>query len=184
MIRFIKILIIIALLFFDYSEITSVNNSIKLNNKTAHPVHLSFTNLEYVSAEKRFLILFKIFADDFDKIILKKYNYVLDFEKKKKNKNYEKFVSKYINENFKLFINNKSNTIVKYDYHNFKEDEPTAYLYFTYKYKGDAKTFKIKNSLMTDLYFDQNNLLIFNYKGMQKAIKFDNKKIVETIKLN
>ena len=177
-----KIFIITLVLFLDLSKITSINK--KQNDKIFHPVHLSYTNVEYIAAEKRFKILFKIFADDFDKIIFKKYGFKLGFEKKQEPKNYKKFISKYINEHFNITIDNKSKLILKYDYHKFKEDEPTFYLYFSSKYKGSLKSLKIKNSLMTDLYLDQNNLLIFNYKKMQKAVKFDLKKITAIIQLN
>jgi len=170
-----KIFIIIIVLFLDFSEIISVDN--KQSNKKLHPVHLTFTNVEYIEAQNQFKILFKIFIDDFDNIIFKKYGFKLGFEKKEKPKNYEKIISKYINEHFKIIINNKIKLSLKYNYHKFKENEPTFYLYFLSKYKGDIKTVKITNSLMTDLFLDQKNLLIFNYKKIQKAIKFDNKKI-------
>jgi len=170
-----KILLIVFLLFFDYPEIISVNKKIKAD--ILHPVHFSYTNVEYIKDEKQFKILFKIFADDFDKIIFKKYGFKLGFENKKSPKNYKKIIKKYINENFKIFINNEEKSVLKYDFHKFKDGEPTFYLYFTSKYKGNIKSVKIRNSLMLDLYLDQKNLLIFNYGKIQKAIKFDNKKV-------
>lgn len=168
-----KILIVFILLFFDYPEVISVNKKEKRN--ILHPIHLSYTNVEYFKSENKFKILFKIFTDDFDKIILKKYGFKLEFEKKKEPKHYKKIISKYINENFKIFINNEKISILKYDFHKFKDGEPTLYLNFTYNYKGSIKSATIINTLMTDLYLDQKNLLIFNYKKIQKALKFDKK---------
>ncbi|MBN2756813.1 MAG: hypothetical protein JXR51_06505 [Bacteroidales bacterium] len=182
----IKVLIISILVLFDFSILTSENNISFRYYKYLHPVHLSFTNIEYFESEKKFKILFKIFVDDFDKIILNKYNFDLGFQKDKKNDGYKEFTNKYIKSNFNLKINDNdiSKNKLIYDSHIIKKDDATVWLYYSLSFKGNATKFEIKNTLMTDLYPDQNNLLIFNYKGFQKAIKFDNNHVSEIINLN
>ena len=61
------------------------------------------------------------------------------------------------------------------NYKNSELKDITLWLYYDIKYSGTVKNVKIFNSLITDLYPDQNNLLIFTYKNTQKALKFSKK---------
>ena len=146
-----------------------------------HPVHVSFTNVEYIEDKKQFQILFKIFADDFDLILKKKYNVYLNFENGKKPNGYEKVVTKYILEHFKIVIDNKDLTASKLKFLNLEFKEKAVWLHYIYKLKGQGNRFELWNSLMTDLYLDQTNLLIFNYYSFQKAIRFTNDKTKEVL---
>ncbi|RLD65329.1 MAG: hypothetical protein DRI95_08990 [Bacteroidetes bacterium] len=146
-----------------------------------HPVHVSFTNIEFIEEKKEFQILFKIFADDFDLILKKKYDVYLNLENGKKPNGYEKIVTKYILEHFKIVIDNKNLTASKLRFLNLEFKEKAVWLHYIYKFKGQSDHFELWNSLMTDLYLDQTNLLIFNYYSFQKAIRFTNDKTKEVL---
>ena len=156
-------------------------NKVQFNEpeQSFHPVHVTYTNVEYNSKEKEFKVLYKIFADDFDKILQKKYNVFLNLEKENRQKDYEKTITKYIIANFSISVNNKSLIKPRFVRSEFKDK--AIWLYYSYKFKGKSNRFEIKNSLMTDLYKDQTNLLIFNYLNFQQAIRFTNNKTIEIL---
>ena len=171
--------LIIVLNIFSASD-----RQIEVQETNFHPVHVSYTNVEYNADKKQFHILFKIFADDFDLIIKKKYNVFLNLEKGKTPEGYDKIISKYILEHFKIVVDNKDYTKTRLKFINLELKEKAVWFNYTYKYKGNSKHFELWNSLMTDLYYDQTNLLIFNYHSFQKAIRFTNDKTKEVLSIN
>lgn len=146
---------------------------------TYHPVHVSYTNVEYDNQAKEFKMLFKIFVDDFDKILLQKYGLNLELQAGKKKSGYQVYVSKYISEHFKIYAGNKDITKNKLRFLHSEIREKAIWIYYNCRYNGKSNKFEIRNSLMTDLYRDQTNLLIFTYLDNQVAFRFTNKEIVQ-----
>ena len=88
---------------------------------------------------------------------------------------YYSIEDKYVNENFSVKFNGKNIDDKKLILKRKKVEDITVWLYYEIKYKPELKNVEIKNSLMTDLYRDQTNLLIFTYKKKQKALTFNSK---------
>ncbi len=172
---------LVLTLFVVFNTLSLGNNTFKVQEINFHPVHVSYTNVEYNVEKKQFDILFKIFVDDFDKILQKKYNVFLNLEKGKRLKDYDKIISKYIIEHFKIVINNKDYTSARLKFTHSELKEKAIWLRYTSKYKGKSKRFEVRNSLMTDLYRDQTNLLIFSYLTYQEAVRFTNNKTKEIL---
>lgn len=146
-----------------------------------HPVHVSFTTIEYFEDEGGFRILFKIFVDDFDLILKTKYGKDLKLSEGRWEKYYLKTINNYIFEHFKFIIDGKDKTVKQLNYSKHEVKEQALWIYYNYKYNGNDAKFDIHNSLMTDLYPDQNNLLIFTFKKEQLAFKFNVNKTKEEI---
>ncbi len=140
---------------------------------TFHPVHISFTNIEYNQTTKKFEILIKLFVDDFNVILNRKYGKNINLNDNQQLKGSHETINSYINEHFKLTINGKDKAKSQLELNKMEIKELSIWLYYDFSYKGVCSTFDIYNSLMTDLYQDQTNLLIFTYKDEQKAFKFN-----------
>jgi len=138
-----------------------------------HPVHISYTYIEFNKSTNKFEILFKLFVDDFDEIITKKYGKILKLANGEPIKNSDKTIDNYIFEHFKLIINGKDKTKSELKFLKMEIKEQSIWLFYDFSFKGNCNTFDLQNSLMTDLYQDQTNLLIFSYKDEQKALKFN-----------
>ena len=148
---------------------------------TYHPVHVSYTNVEYDAQSKEFKMLFKIFVDDFDKVLQQKYHVSLELQAGKKKSGYQEYITKYINEHFKSFADNKDITNNKLKFSHSEVREKAIWLYYNCRYNGKSANFEIWNSLMTDLYRDQTNLLIFTYLDNQTALRFTNSETIEKV---
>jgi len=140
-----------------------------------HPVHVSVANIEYSTQEQKFDISIRLFQDDFEHIIRQKYGVELNIGKENEHKNSSEYINKYVNENFSVKFNGKNIDDKKLILKRKKVEDITVWLYYEIKYKPELKNVEIKNSLMTDLYRDQTNLLIFTYKKKQKALTFNSK---------
>ncbi len=152
---------------------------LQLENKELHPVHISFTTIEYFEKEQQYKILFKIFADDFDLILNKLYDKNIKLSERKWEKSYLEPINSYIKNNFQLSCNNDKNISLKFDRKEFKEQ--AVYLYYKVKHKTKVGKFMILNKLMLDLYPDQKNLLIFVFGGETKALQFGHNDIKKEV---
>ncbi len=167
--------IILSLLF-----LIPVNyNIFTLENKKLHPVHISFTTIEYFEKENQYKILFKLFVDDFNLILNKKYDKNIQLSEKDWKKSYVKTINSYIKNNFQITDANNKSINLKFDNHEFKEQ--AIYLYYKSEHKTNSGKFRILNKIMLDLYPDQKNLLILVFKGKTKALQFNRKNIKEEI---
>ncbi|MFN8259061.1 MAG: DUF6702 family protein [Bacteroidales bacterium] len=146
-----------------------------------HPVHLSYTNIEFNPSAAKFEIMIKLFVDDFNTIILNKYGKDLKLLEGNPAEGASKYIDRYIMEHFRLVINGKDKTKSDMKFEKMEFKEQSIWLYYNYDFKANTNVFDINNSLMTDLYQDQTNLLIFTYKNEQKAIRFSNQKTNEKL---
>jgi hypothetical protein len=145
-------------------------------NIESHPIHLSVTTIEYDEANHEFEIFIKIFTDDFETIINKTYDVNLNLGKENELNESEKYILKYLQAKLEISVNRKD--IFNYPElirkeHNLNEN--LTLLTYKVKYHGGKKVI-ITNTLLTDLYSDQKNLLIFTYKNTQEAFKFEKNK--------
>jgi hypothetical protein len=173
-------------LFSGYNILTNEPACFGRSNKQivvlpSHPVHISFTNIEFNPATNKFDILFKLFVDDFDIILTKKYGKTLNLSGGQPIKGAHEIIDRYILEHFKMIINGKDKTKSELKFNKMEVKELSIWLYYDFSFNGNCNTFDLQNSLMTDLYQDQNNLLIFTYKDAQKAIKFSLAKTEEKL---
>ena len=133
-----------------------------------HPIHVSMCNIEITDEQS--IMAVKLFSDDFEKVIKNKYkdDFVLSMADKEP---YRKYISDYVNSNLKLTLNRKKPINLLYDYSEM--NELSIWLYFKIDRLNSESSLIISNSLMLDLYEDQTNLLIINYKGKQSGYKFN-----------
>lgn len=158
-----------------------LKESINESTKGKHPVHISFATIEYFEKEKKFRILFKLFVDDFDVVLKEKYGKDLKLLEGRWEKRYVKTINTYLSEHFKLVSDgkNRAKNGLKLIKHEVKEQ--AMWLYYNLSYKPKSSVFKLQNTILTDLYSDQKNLLIFVFKDEQKALQFNIKQTLQEI---
>ena len=140
-----------------------------------HPVHVSVTSMEYNKGEKIFLVSFKVFTDDFETIIERKYGVALNLGKDNELKNTNEYFNRYFRESFSFIINGEE--LAEPVYLEKKMNDIAVWLYYMYPTSGNIEKVEIKNIIMLDMFRDQSNLLIFKYNDFEKGFIFDRKKI-------
>lgn len=148
----------------------------------AHPVHLTVTNIEYNNSSKSFDISIRLFVKDFTTILSQNNNQEIILSGKDINSKNKTFITKYITDNLKLNINNKQISKNKYVLKEEKIEDITIWLTYNIKFKDKISKIEITNTLMTDLYRDQKNMLIFTYNKKQSALEFSRKETTNTLK--
>ena len=89
--------------------------------------------------------------------------------------------SNYIADNLQISINDKQLKKNKLKLTSRRLEDIVLWLDFKIKFNKKIKKVEIANTILTQLYADQKNLLIFTYKENQTAIEFNILKTKETI---
>ena len=153
----------------------------------SHPLHMSFTNIEYVDSLQRWEMSVKLFKDDFGDELLRMYgfdfaehsaeDFAEDFaEDIADSTDYEKVFRKYLNRNLILKFDDERIETNSWVYQGSKINFEAVWLKFYFSTDKMPKNIRIKNELMFGLFNDQKNLLIFTHRGKQKAFQFKRKK--------
>lgn len=147
----------------------------------SHPVHISVTNIEYDTNNEKFIVAFKVFSDDLESVINQKYNINLNLGKENELKNSSEYLTQYMKEHFRFYINTKKNLSEDLIFVKKEMNFEATWIYYELKFNGVVKKSIIRNSMLDDLYPDQKNLVMFNYKDVNKGFQFkknDNAEII------
>jgi len=147
-----------------------------------HPVHVSVTSMEYNKGEKVFLVSFKVFTDDFETIVERKYGVDLNLGRENEFKNADEYFSRYFRETFSFIVNGKE--LKEPVFLEKKMNDIAVWLYYRYPISGNLEKVEIKNIIMLDMFMDQSNLLIFKYSDFEKGFIFNRKKVEIKFQLN
>lgn len=118
-----------------------------------HEFHTSLTEMRFNPSSNSFEITMRVFTDDFQKAIEEtsgKKSVILNDEA------FEPYIKKYINKHF-AFVKGKD---VKFASYLGIEAEPDAsWIYLELPYSKELESYSILNSVLMELFDDQNNLL-------------------------
>lgn len=134
----------------------------------AHPLHVSLLSVEYSEKSDSFNVFLKIYADDFlldYRLLTGDDSTRFDFIAKKDTA--ETLLRKYLYEKVQIFAEGKklNGKLLKLE---STDGELRMNLIFNNK---KSKNYLVRNLIMTDLYKDQSNLLIFRYGDYEEGIR-------------
>lgn len=138
-----------------------------------HPVHVSLLNIDLYPETGKIEIVFKLYSDDFERIILSKYSIDLDITSKIDPGENAEFINRYINESFELKINGTK--IDNWEYTGNQMNEEAIWLYYKNIWPGKIKEISVTDSVMMDFFEDQTNMVIIGWPGTQNGYSLNNK---------
>jgi hypothetical protein len=144
---------------------------------TRHPFHLSATELNYNAGERTWELSCRIFTDDLESALAKKYNVKTDLSAPAQHKAMDVLVKKYALANLALRDGSGPVTL---NYLGFEKDSEAVIVYLeSGKVSGLAKL-EATNSILYDLFDDQSNIIHVTKNGSRKSSKLDypDKKVV------
>lgn len=146
----------------------------------AHPVHVSLLSVEYSEKTDAFNVFLKIYSDDFmlDYRLLTGDTAKIDFVANRESA--ESLIGKYLNEKVQIFAEGKK---LDWKLINFDSSDGELKMNLIFNNKIKSKNYLVKNLIMTDLYQDQSNLLIFRYGNFEEGIKLTAEKQEQTFKV-
>lgn len=144
----------------------------------AHPLHLSITNITLENGLLK--VNMKTFRDDWETAYFHYHGKQIDFSDQESRQ--EPWFVDYMEESFRLSFSEDGQLLeLILDTVLLEENSMTLELHT--KVRGVPKSLYIYNALLTDIYPDQTNLVIFGFKNQETGIKFDVKKHSEAVSL-
>jgi hypothetical protein len=145
----------------------------------SHPLHLSVTNITLENGTLQ--ITLKTFRDDWETAYFHYHGDVIDLtDLSEENRGW---MNEYLNSRFRISLDETQDplgllldTIV--------QEEDAMTMEMSCRLTMEPNSLYIYNALLTDIYPDQTNLVIFGYRNKETGIKFDVKKHDAEVMLN
>jgi len=145
-----------------------------------HPIHVTMTSIDYVRDKDSFKVFVRMYYDDFILDYRNSINDDQDFDPSGKIDTAIILVSKYLNNKVQIFADDKK---LEGRLINIKSADGELTMNFLINNNRRARVFKVKNQILTGLYKDQANLLIFKYDDVEEGVKLTSDMTEKTFKI-
>jgi hypothetical protein len=131
--------------------------------------------------ENENIVAIKIFKEDFALALKNNFQVVVPMENADEKLNSD-IITRYVNSCLQIELNKSK--ILKLEYKSSEINEDAIWIYFRMGKIENSTNLRIKNSLLVDLWDDQTNLLIINWKGNENGYRFNRNDMQIEIDLN
>lgn len=131
-----------------------------------HKYYVSVTEIEYVKEKKSVQIITRLFVDDLEFVLRKRYNENLTLTKKNESEAVNTFLIKYLKDKFQVKINGEE---VTYEFIGKEYDTDIVYCYMEIKNVSQIKSFEVQNTLLFDGFEDQQNIVKTTINSKNKS---------------
>jgi hypothetical protein len=149
-----------------------------------HPLHLTFSTLDYKTKYNRWELTIKVFSDDFATNLAMAAGSGYVAIEKAKGSEVERILRIWLETRFQIWFDSNQIDFNSWKFEGIVVKDDASWLTYTFKAPLPISEIKIKNSILLDLYQDQKNLFIFTMGQFQSAFEFKNKNQETSIKLN
>lgn len=146
---------------------------------SAHKFYVGMFQLEFVPQKKEIQITTRLFIDDVNEALEKKYRKRTFIAEDKESKEEQVFLQNYIAEKFKIKINNQPKSFV---FLSKEVDNNVLICYFKIKDIPKVNSLEIENSIMTELFSEQQNIIQFNNNGKKSSLLLTSETITGVLK--
>lgn len=145
---------------------------------TVHKFYIGVFQVDYKSEKKEFQITSRVFIDDIEKAFETKYKKKINFDTKQEIKESNDLIAQYFKEKLKISVNNKEQELI---FVTKEYDDDVMVCYHKISYSGKIKSAGITNTILTEQFSEQQNLLHTNINSNKQSFLFTNSNIKEKI---
>jgi len=135
---------------------------------SVHPVHVTLLSIEYSSEKNSFDAFLRVYYDDFLLDYKLHTGIPPDFDVNGRKTETIKSLYDYLRDKVQLISGDKKLDFKITDI-NLSDNELNINM--QYPDAGKSKVYRVINSILTDIYNDQSNLLIFRYGDFEEGVK-------------
>ncbi len=137
-------------------------------NANKHPFHVSTTEISHNTKTKALEVTCRIFTDDFENALSKRFKTKIDLYSKDREKEMNTFVKSYLESSVMFNVDGK---IIKANYVGFENDHEATNVYLEIDNIASFKQLTLSNGILYDLFDDQMNILHVEKNGGRKSAK-------------
>ena len=138
-----------------------------LTSFTIHKFYIAIYQINFISEKKRLEITSRIFVDDLNAALLKKYKIKTHIGESTETKEDITMMNQYLIEHFKIKVNGNSKNIQFIS----KEMENNVVIgYYKIIDVSSIKTLSIQNATLMEVFSDQQNIIQTNFNGKKQSL--------------
>jgi hypothetical protein len=136
-----------------------------------HPFYVSVTEIEQVQKTKVVRVSSRIFFDDLEKAIDRKYKTSINILKPKDKSQVNDFIASYVKDHLKIKANGVA---LDLRFVGYEIEEEAAWCYFESDVGAPVKQFTIQNNILFEQHTSQINMIHAIVNGKRQSTKLDN----------
>lgn len=136
-----------------------------------HPFYVSVTEIVHNKTTGTIQVSVRVFFDDFEKALEKKYKTKIDISKPSNRKEVDNLIQAYVKMHLKISTRGK---MLDLKYQGYEIEEDAAWCYFETEKVGKLKELDIENDLLFEEHPSQSNMIHVTVEGKRKSTKLDN----------
>jgi len=136
-----------------------------------HKYYLSLTKVAYIKESKSVQVTARIFIDDLEAALDKKYNKSFELATKEELEDTDTFINKYVSSLLKITINNK---LIPFKYLGKKYETDVIYIFVEIENIDAIKSIEIQNRILLDEFSEQQNIIKLNINDKKKSFILNN----------
>lgn len=134
---------------------------------TSHRFYSAIYQINYVPQKKMLQITTRIFADDMNEALKKQYFKRTFIGSEKETPEDIALMKKYIADKFKLIVNGQLKSM---EFFSQENENNVLICYFRIKDISKINSLEIENSILTEVFPEQQNIIQFNNNGEKKSL--------------
>jgi hypothetical protein len=146
---------------------------------TLHKFYVGVFQIDYFKEKKAVQITARLFIDDLEKALYKKHNKHIYITTKDEIAEANTLIANYLSEKLKIKINNKSQTL---QFLTKEQEDNIVICYLKIPFKDNIKDFEITNTVLSDIFKEQQNLVHLNLNSNKKTLLFTNTETNQKLK--
>jgi hypothetical protein len=133
---------------------------------TTHKFYTSVTQVEYIKEKQSVQIITRIFIDDLEALLRKRYDEDITLEASKDEKQIDSYIERYLKSKIQVNINSTPENLV---FVGKEYEDDIVYCYLEIKDVSAIHTFEISNQVFFDLFDEQQNIVKTNINSKHKS---------------
>lgn len=140
---------------------------ITLSAMAAHKFYVAVYQINHVPQKKVLQITSRIFIDDLENALIKKYNKKFYIGSSREPQDCNDYLSKYFAEKIHLTINGITKPV---KFIGKEAEDDILVCYYTFPVEGKVNTIEIKNTTLFELFPEQQNIVHLNINNNKKSL--------------
>ncbi|MFO7616426.1 MAG: DUF6702 family protein [Bacteroidales bacterium] len=138
----------------------------------AHPLHLSFTNLEYKEGRSAWELTVKVFTDDFQNSLELATNFNGSIPKSSKSADLGRIILQWLGPSLSIQFDDREIAPSAWKFEGLKIQKDAVIISLSFQSDPPLRSVKVRNTIHFELFADQKNLFIFTLGRFQSANHF------------
>jgi len=134
----------------------------------AHKFYVSVTNVDYSEKDQSLQVISRIFIDDMEDVLQARYDFDASLATERESSQADAYIERYFRSKFTVAVNGQAKEI-RFLGKRYDNDLLVCYVEVTGVPAATLKSVEVENTLLTDLFEEQRNLVHFNILGAKKS---------------